>query len=497
MPTDSEQTWVEANLKDKCLLWSQVCALFTAEYEDKGRRDRIMMQLENRTAGKGERVQKYMHEMMRLATEAAVSHDDTFVVSLAERGLPQAVRQQLRQIRGSRADTINLLASMHSEDQEFSEKLKRAAEQSDYPNLTALTQAAVAAEKTIADAGARTHPTPTHSVRSRRSKSKRKHGADSADEGDSEPAPKARKLEAAPGGPPKFGKKHKGGAKKKYKGGPKGKPAMKRDTKSDECYTCHKTGHHSDDCYQNRTKCVLCGEAGHLKKECAKFRPRSRALCVARAMSASCVSAPVSARWMVTSPLMNDHGYVLTDITADSGAEFSAISGKLVERFNLKVVRPPSDEPQKLGGVTEAMAVNRFGYVSLPVTVHFPLHSSKSSVSFTKKFEVVDLAGTEELLVGIEAFDLLFPEVDLAGCAAVKSVITDDPHHVTKHARSLRPTEEVVQASADARSAVARRVTVEDEVEAEVSDGVCGESDDEVCTGPRVRVASAPLAHTD
>jgi hypothetical protein len=194
---------------------------------------------------------------------------------------------------------------------------------------------------------------------------------------------------------------------------------------------------------------------------------------------------------------MNDHGYVMTDITADSGAEFSAISRKLVERFNLKVVRPPSDEPQKLGGVTEAMAVNRFGYVSLPVTVHFPLHSSKSSVSFTKKFEVVDLAGTEELLVGIEAFDLLFPEVDLAGCAAVKSVITDDPHHVTKHARSLRPTEEVVQASADARSAVARRVTVEDEVEAEVSDGVWGESDDEVCTGPRVRVASAPLAQTD
>ena len=35
MPTDAEQTW-EANLKDKCLLWAQVCALFTAEYEDKG-----------------------------------------------------------------------------------------------------------------------------------------------------------------------------------------------------------------------------------------------------------------------------------------------------------------------------------------------------------------------------------------------------------------------------------------------------------------------------
>jgi hypothetical protein len=143
------------------------------------------------------------------------------------------------------------------------------------------------------------------------------------------------------------------------------------------------------------------------------------------------------------------------------------------------------------------MATNRVGFVSLPVTVHFPLHSSKSSISFTKKFEVMDLAGREELLVGIEAFDLLFPEVDLAGCAAVKSVITDDPHHVTKHTQPLRPSDEVVQASVDAHSAAARRVTVEDEVEAEVSDGEWDESDDEACTGPRVRAVGAPLVQTD
>ncbi len=498
MPTDAEQTWVEANLKDKFLMWKQVCDLFIAEYEDKGRRDRIMKQLENRTAGKSERVQKYMHDMMRLATEANVSHEDAFVVSLAERGLPQAVRQQLRQIRGSRADTINLLATMHSDDQEFSEKLKRAAEQTDYASLSLLTQAAVAAEKTIADAGARNQPAPTHTARSRRSKSKRKHGADSADDEEDEPAPKARKLEAAPGGPTNVGKKHKGGAKKQHKGGQKGKPKpmVKRDHSTNECYTCHKTGHHSDDCFQNRTKCVLCGEAGHLKKECSKYRPpRSRALCVPRAMSASCVRREVGSRLIVTSPLLND--YVLADVTADSGAEFSAISRNLVERYNLKVVRPPHDEPQKLGGVTEDMAVNRVGFVSLPVTVHFPLHSSKSSISFTKKFEVMDLAGTEDMLVGIEAFDLLFPEVDLAGCAAVKSVITDAPHHVVRHTQSLRPADEVVQASVGARSAAARRVTVEDEVEAEVSDGGWDETVEEAHTGPRVRAASAPSAQTD
>jgi hypothetical protein len=192
---------------------------------------------------------------------------------------------------------------------------------------------------------------------------------------------------------------------------------------------------------------------------------------------------------------MND--YVMTDVTSDSGAEFSAISRKLVERYNLKVERPPSDEPQTLGGVTQGMAVDRVGFVQLPVTVHFPLHSSKCSISFTKKFEVMDLAGTEDMLVGIEAFDLLFPEVDLSGCAAVKSVITDGPHHVTKHTQSLRPTVEEVQASAAARPSASRLVTVEDEVEAEVSDGEWDEVVEEAHTGPRVRVASAPSAQTD
>jgi hypothetical protein len=192
---------------------------------------------------------------------------------------------------------------------------------------------------------------------------------------------------------------------------------------------------------------------------------------------------------------MND--YVMTDVTSDSGAEFSAISRKLVERYNLKVERPPSDEPQTLGGVTQGMAVDRVGFVQLPVTVHFPLHSSKCSISFTKKFEVMDLAGTEDMLVGIEAFDLLFPEVDLSGCAAVKSVITDGPHHVTKHTQSLRPTVEEVQASAAARPSTSRLVTVEDEVEAEVSDGEWDEVVEEAHTGPRVRVASAPSAQTD
>jgi hypothetical protein len=497
MPTDAEQTWVEANLKDKFLMWQQVCDLFIAEYEDKGRRDRIMRQLENRTAGKGERVQKYMHEMMRLATEAGVAHEDSLVVSMAERGLPPAVRQQLRQIRGSRADTISLLTTMHSEDQEFCEKLKRAAGQSEYANLTALTQAAVAAEKTIADAGARTQPTSTHPARSRRSKVKRKLSADSTDEEMVEPAPKARKLEVTPGGPVNVGKKHKGGARKQHKGGQKTKPksSVKRDPSSDECHTCHKPGHHSDDCYSNRTKCVLCGLAGHLKKECSKYRPRGRALRAPRAMTATCVRREVGSRLVVTSPLMND--YVMTDVTSDSGAEFSAISRKLVERYNLKVERPPPDEPQTLGGVTQGMAVDRVGFVQLPVTVHFPLHSSKCSISFTKKFEVMDLAGTEDMLVGIEAFDLLFPEVDLSGCAAVKSVITDGPHHVTKHTQSLRPTVEEVQASAAARPSTSRLVTVEDEVEAEVSDGEWDEVVEEAHTGPRVRVASAPSAQTD
>jgi hypothetical protein len=86
------------------------------------------------------------------------------------------------------------------------------------------------------------------------------------------------------------------------------------------------------------------------------------------------------------------HGSTFDHILPDSGAQFSSINKRLVDKFKLQIEPPAADEPSSLNGASSSMRVARIGYVDLPVCVHFPLDSKKQVIEVEKKrFEVMEM----------------------------------------------------------------------------------------------------------
>jgi hypothetical protein len=120
------------------------------------------------------------------------------------------------------------------------------------------------------------------------------------------------------------------------------------------------------------------------------------------------------------------HGSTFDHILPDSGAQFSSINKRLVDKFKLQIEPPAADEPSSLNGASSSMRVARIGYVDLPVCVHFPLDSKKQVVEVEKKrFEVMEMK--HDFIFGVEFLRLLFPTDQLLAFAGPHSCITDDP----------------------------------------------------------------------
>jgi hypothetical protein len=89
------------------------------------------------------------------------------------------------------------------------------------------------------------------------------------------------------------------------------------------------------------------------------------------------------------------------------------------------------------------MRTQRKGFVLLRLTVNFPLHTGRNAITFSKKYEVMDIR--EDLLLGIETHKLLFPSSDTTEYGAKPSNITDFPHHVLHHTTPAIQANTVIQ----------------------------------------------------
>jgi hypothetical protein len=194
------------------------------------------------------------------------------------------------------------------------------------------------------------------------------------------------------------------------------------------CKGCGKKGHFTLDCSSNKQSCHLCKQSGHILRECPQYVPRTRRIAVVTAdVIATCSHVRNSENVFISCKSLNGLFY---NILPDTGAEFSAISARLVRDNKLEISPPQSGEVQYIGGADMAMQTPRIGTVSLRVSMHFPLARDRNRIvcTFDKKFEVMNLH--EDFLLGTETFDTLFPNEALNTIIARKHDITDYPSNV-------------------------------------------------------------------
>ena len=175
------------------------------------------------------------------------------------------------------------------------------------------------------------------------------------------------------------------------------------------CFKCGKKGHKANVCRQGT-------RTASLEMIDGSFQPLP--------LSAACITRNTTRRLLLTCSLM--HGTQFSHILPDSGAQFSSINKRLVDKYRLQIVPPAASEPSSLSGASSSMRVPRLGYVELPVQVHFPLDSKRQAISVDKKrFEVMEMG--HDFIIGVEFLRLLFPRDELLAFAGPHSCITDDP----------------------------------------------------------------------
>lgn len=124
-------------------------------------------------------------------------------------------------------------------------------------------------------------------------------------------------------------------------------------------------------------------------------------------------------------------GFHTSNTLVDTGAQFSVISRRVVDKYGIPVISPSIAEPPVLGGVDSSMSIPRRGSVSLRVTVHFVQQPPQPAVSFTKQFEVMD--AHEDIIVGMDCLPTLFPDNLLLRYGAQMANITNTPTQVVWH----------------------------------------------------------------
>ena len=474
MPDDSSATWVETHIRKTRLTWEDAKEAFVKQYEDKNRVNQLMTKIEKRVKQARETITDYTQDFMRLCAEAGIAEDNKVIISTMERGLPKPIRTHLAHQQATNMQVREAFSKLHAEDSDALAKVEKIAE-IEWTTLTKLAEAAAKAEVAVTVAGDRGLPEQPRSRNTRSRSRNRKSKRDSDKE--SSPPPKHRKLES------KKNSSRNQGFQKKKKEQNTNKNKSKSSNKSvaaDQCYLCKKTDHKAIDCEENKKACVICKGSGHMRRDCPQFRPRSKFIHIPRALTAASVNQSEHLRLRVSCSLMPN---LLIRAMSDTGAEFSLISHSLIRRFKLEdqMKAPPSTEPQSVAGVDKSMVPPRLGFIELRMTVLFPPSHKRASISFTKKFEVMDTE-EESVLLGTECKEMLFPGVNFDGMCADKSRITDSPHDIVTHSIS-HPKKSVVRSV----SAASASIIQSDDVEAELYDD--DESEDE-CE-PQVSVATS------
>ena len=174
-------------------------------------------------------------------------------------------------------------------------------------------------------------------------------------------------------------------------------------------------------------RCYNCGKLGHKSNVCRS--PASNAVEIKEEMvcvplSAACITRNVRRKLLLTSELLPSHSF--DSILTDTGAQFSSISKRVVEQFNLTISPPGVSAPSVIAGATTSMRVPRLGHVDLPLTVHFPLDTTRQACSYvSKRFEVMEMQ--RDFIFGVDLIGTLFPDDELLAYLGPHSSITDAP----------------------------------------------------------------------
>jgi len=446
--------YVEKELKPKNLSWAQVQAAFIKRFTDKALPDKLKHAYENCKQQSDQTVAQFTSNFQELVRRLAYDPTSATVVDAMERGFKQSIIDKLK---ARRVINTQLYEAMKPADS--SAPLNAAQQQlldksRPFTSLTKLSECAVECEAEIASAsnpyrdsrtGARSRKTASRKHSSKRRGGTPKGSAAKAESQSNNNDSSAAASSPATGSGEKASKKkaknnrlgmtedgpaHSGGKKpakgsgKKKGGKSKYTANQSKDKSTMVCFNCNKPGHSQVECRKNLEKCKLCKEPGHMFVDCPRYRaPRAKALSASLFQSESVSAISVTSTRLGSKPLIN--------ILLDSGAEFSAISKRVVERYNLTITPVPTHEDQGVAGVDRSMKVKRIGTVILPVTVSYPLGAHDASVSFTKKFEVVDI--DEDMLLGVEVWMTLFPNFEGERCLCKMASITTPPTQIKYH----------------------------------------------------------------
>lgn len=108
----------------------------------------------------------------------------------------------------------------------------------------------------------------------------------------------------------------------------------------------------------------------------------------------------------------------------DTGAEFSAISSKLVEKHNLHIFKPQAGETKYITLADSSKHVARVGFVVLSITVHFEGGKPREPVVCRKRFEVLNMS--YDFILGVDIIPQLFPTDDILDFLVRPAAIASD-----------------------------------------------------------------------
>ena len=217
--------------------------------------------------------------------------------------------------------------------------------------------------------------------------------------------------------------------------GPPGTPSGPKPARADiECYNCKGKGHFARDCTANgrapRARRLWTNE--QLYRSIFELVALSEPSCdtedIARVMSARCVGDASYNSIVVTN---DENGrLVFVDVLLDSGADLSGVALRRVKEMGVPIIAPLPHEQQWIDGAVNGMRTRRLGHVVLRCTFHFPIPNGSTAVTFTKKYEVMDME--LDFILGREVNRVLFPNDQINQFGGPHSTLTDAPHDIDR-----------------------------------------------------------------
>lgn len=407
------------------LAWSEVRTLFISDHTDPHLVHKIETELSHRRQRQNEPVFDYVNDFQRLCRRVKFDETQAFLIRQMEEGLQSEVREQLRLQLQTLRLTRKDMGLVPPPDR--------------FPSLKALADAAVEADKALKTKkgnSIRLNKTQWPRVRNTKvtesMKKKRKRSNKpsvkrakveqtqasntvvggtpvptvSTTLSSSAPATtvtgvRLAKLETIDGKPVNVNKK----PSKKVKFNTTSSKTQTEVKLQQSCSICGLDNHNTIKCFRNQDSCIVCGGKGHRLIDCSQWKAATIKICRAPLVPSTLIEERHQKALLLTCAQMKEP---CTSVLLDTGAEFSAISDKLVQKYKLKMHKP-SKGIHHLLGAAAGMSSERKGYVILDVTVHFAVPYGRQAISFRKQFEVMDL-DNEDFIIGMDLAPELFPE---------------------------------------------------------------------------------------